>query len=178
MVEIFRKVLPKDPVRPRAPIDEPAQVTVVEDALREAHRLNAELNPTLAVAMYQRALALDPSCSIAATELGATLVDAGRAEEGLAFFAAHLASFPAASEVRLAYAGSLLRTGALEGAVEECRRCLEQRPDWDAPYPPLIRALHRLGRGLAARSALEELEPLTQDHRIVAMLETMLEKAK
>ncbi|MBK6687456.1 MAG: tetratricopeptide repeat protein [Deltaproteobacteria bacterium] len=173
MVEVYRKVLPKGP--PSAPVERSlAAIQKPEEALEEAHRLNAELKPKEAIAMYRRALELDPSNLVAASELGSTLVDAGHTEEAFRFFDEFLERHPREAEVRLAYAGGLLRVGQLERAVAECQRCLEHRPNWDAPYPPMIRALHRLRRGLEAQAALSAFRPLSKDPRTVAMFEAML----
>lgn len=173
MVEVYRKVLPKGP--PSAPTERSlVAIQTPAEALEEAHRLNAELKPREAIAMFRRALELDPGGVIAASELGSTLVDAGQAEEAFSFYEEFLAQHPRAAEVRLAYAGGLLRMGQLERAVEECRGCLEQRPNWDAPYPPLIRALFRLRRGQEAEAALSAFRPLSKDPRTVAMFEAML----
>lgn len=173
MVEVFRKVLPKGP--PSAPAERSlAAIQSPEEAVEEAHRLNAELKPQEAIAMFRRALELDPGSVIAASELGSTLVDAGQAEQAFSFYEEFLERQPRAADVRLAYAGGLLRMGQLERAVAECGRCLEQRPNWDAPYPPLIRALFRLHRGQEAQAALTAFRPLSKDPRTVAMFEAML----
>lgn len=174
MVEVFRKVLPKGAPVPVAEAKAPAEIERLEEALLLAHRHNAELHPDRAIAMFRRALELDPTNAQAAGELGSTMIDAGQAQAGFRFFDEFLAVHPRSAEVRLAYAGGLLRVGELERAVAECRVCLEHRPNWDAPYPPLIRALQRLERREEARQALGAYRPLAKDPRILELFDRML----
>ena len=176
-MEIYRATIPKGLAS--LSIERGAgEIERAEDAVELARSANERMCPADAVILLKRALEIDPDCAPAVRELGETLVDMGHAEEGFAIYTEYLQRRPDASEIRLSYAGSRLRAGDVDAAIDAYRRCIQSRPGWEDPHAPLVRALLRAGRLVEASTALTAYRPIAADVRIVATLEQMVAKAR
>lgn len=178
VVDYLKGVVPKATPLAKRPEDvsliEPDRITDAEEAMRCARELNQKLQPEQAIAMLRRALELEPAHKEAVCELGSTLRDVGRFEEAREVFCETLEKNPRLGEVRLEWANCLLRQGVLDEAVAEYRRCMDERPNWDAPHKHLILALARQGKGEEAKAVLVDLLRFSPDERTVAMLENVI----
>lgn len=174
---IFRKTVPKGALVPSAAASAPASpqaITRADEAVRRARALNEALKPEEGMALYRRALELEPGRGEAARELGLTLFDAGRGAEACALLAEFLEGNSSDLETRLAYASLLIRASELDRAEHQLSRCIDQDPRWAPPYVPLIRLLWRIGRRAEAQARLHAYRALLPDPRTVEMLSAML----
>ena len=139
-------------------------------AYLEARRLNDEGRPTEAIRLLEEVLFQDDAHEDAAIELGATLMDVGRAREAVAHFERLLDAHPMMARVRLAFGQCLMRSEQLDRAVDEFGAVHDQEPTWTAPFTPMIMALCRLGRVAEARKRLESLRAFSTDAANLDML--------
>ena len=142
----------------------------VDRAYLEARRLNDEGRPTEAIRLLQDVLFQDDAHEDAAIELGATLMDVGRAGEAIDHFERLLVAHPLMARARLAFGQCLMRSEQLERAVAQFGAVHEQEPTWTAPFTPMIMALCRLGRVADARMRLESLRAVSTDAQNLDML--------
>lgn len=179
MPEVFRMLVPKGALTtPRQAVRGPSDVTSAKEAVAIARGLNEALEPRHAVAMYRRALELEPGSGEAARELSLTLFDAGEQREALLSLEEFVSKNTGDHETRLAFASLLLRSADLEGAERELSRCIEAAPKWAPPFVPLVRLLWRLGRPVEARARLDAYRALSPDPRSVEMLESMMRPSR
>jgi adenylate cyclase len=125
----------------------------------------------------ETALELNPSLALAHYGLGATLVFAGRAEEGIAHLTAAIRLSPhdpnmGSFLVRLADAAYFLKR--YEEAAEWARRALQQPNFQWSRYTVLIAALAQLGRLDEARNCIQQLQVKRPNTSIAFVRETHL----
>lgn len=155
---------------------DPVPSTAAE-AVRAGRRRADALDPNGAIDQLRAALELDPTHHGAATELALVLFDTGRKSDALATLEAFLRSNPRSAEARLTLVRCLLRTQDFEGAVAECRTCMQHRPNWDAPHQPLITALCRIQRAEEAKEVLQDLDRFSPDPRKRAALAQLIDRS-
>lgn len=179
MPEVFRMLVPKGALsEPREAVRGPADVRTAKEAVALARGLNEALKPGHALAMYRRAIELEPSNGEAARELSLTLFDAGERADAIDGLELFLTAHPRDHETRLALASLLLRSSELVRAERELLHCIEAQPKWAPPFVPLVRLLWRLGRPVEARSKLEDYRKLSPDPRSIEMLESMMRPSR
>lgn len=169
MSEIYRGLVPKGHA-PQPPVG-------AKDAIEAARELNDSLDPDAAMQVLRAALEHDPTDHAAVTELALTLLDVGRTDEGVDALESFLVRNPKSAEARLALVRCLLRSGDYERAIRECRVCMQERPNWDAPHQPLITALCKTERREEARNVLQDLGRFQPDPRRTALLQAMIDRA-
>jgi serine/threonine protein kinase/Flp pilus assembly protein TadD len=121
-----------------------------------AHALSRAGEFDTAVALYQKALALEPNYAVAHLELGNVYVKMGRTEEAIASYRESIRASPTYSTHYYLLGNALRRQGRLDLAVVAYRECLRLNPDsFDARY--------FLGHTLRAQGLLDEAITVYQE---------------
>jgi tetratricopeptide (TPR) repeat protein len=112
-----------------------------------------------ALAELERAIEINPNCSLAYGSLGTALNFAGRPEESIANNEIAIRSNPLDPSIFFRYSGlaiSYFLLDQCETAVEWARKSVRQKPDWFQGHAILAAGYARLNRTEEARAALAE----------------------
>ncbi len=113
----------------------------------------------MAVAELERALDINPNCSLAFGSLGTVLNFAGQPERAIVNNEIAIRSNPRDPSIFYRHSGlalSHLLLGAYDDAIEWARKSVLFKPDWHQGHAYLIAALVRLRRMPEARAALTD----------------------
>ncbi|MFN0152204.1 MAG: tetratricopeptide repeat protein [bacterium] len=105
--------------------------------------------------LWRRALAENPRCRLALTNLGIDLVDRGRSDEGIALFERALEVDPAYAHARVSLGGALTRLDRLDEAILHLEAAVAQGTTLPEGPFNLGLALGRAGRAPEACRAFE-----------------------
>ncbi|MFQ5955229.1 MAG: adenylate/guanylate cyclase domain-containing protein [Kiloniellales bacterium] len=112
-----------------------------------------------AIGEFQRALEINPNCSLAYGSLGTVLAFAGRTEESIANIELAIRSNPRDPSIFFRFSGLAIANfvaGDYDAAIEWARKSVQRKPDWYQGHIVLAASFSRLGRIDEARQAVRK----------------------